>query len=97
MSYLTIKIKIYKHQLVSLITIFIILLIIIIIDLINDHSDLLLKLKYFILTAFTCTARSFLDTIEKYLFDLDFLRPYAILIFEGLIGSIFNPMLFTHR
>ena len=26
------------------------------------------------------------------MFDFDFLRPYAILIFEGLIGSIFNPM-----
>ena len=93
LSYLTIRIKIYKHQFISLITIFIILILIIIIDIIDDHSDLLLKLKYFILTAFTCTARSFLDTIEKYLFDFDFLRPYAILIFEGLIGSIFNPML----
>ena len=93
LSYLTIKIKLYKHQLVSLITIFIILILIMIIDIIDDYSDLLLKFKYFALTAFTCMARSFLDTIEKYLFEFDYLEPYVILIFEGLIGTIFNPML----
>ena len=95
MNYLTLKIKLYKHQYVSLITIFIILILIIIIDIIDDHSDLLLKFKYFILTAFACALRSFLDTIEKNLFDLDFIKPYAILIFERLIGSIFNPMLLS--
>jgi hypothetical protein len=93
LSYLTLKKKLYKHQYVSLITIFIILILIIIIDIIDDHSHFLLIFFYFILTAFTCAMRAFLDTIEKNLFDFDFLRPYAILIFEGLIGSIFNPML----
>ena len=93
LSYFTLKKKLYKHQYVSLITIFIILILIIIIDIIDDYQEFLVEFKYFLLTAFTCALRSFLDTIEKNLFDFDFLRPYAILIFEGLIGSIFNPML----
>ena len=93
LSYLTIRIKIYKHQLISLLTIFFYLLLIMFADIIDDHSDLLIRTKYFLLSAFTCIARSFLDTIEKYLFEFNFLRPHIILLYEGLIGTLFNPML----
>ena len=40
-------------------------------------------------------ARSFLDTIEKYLFEFNFLRPCSILLYEGLIGiSLILVLLF---
>jgi len=93
LSYFLIRIKIYRHQLISLLTIFFYLLLIMIADIIDDHSDLLIRTKYFLLSAFTCIARSFLDTIEKYLFEFNFLRPHTILLYEGLIGTLFNPLL----
>ena len=64
-----------------------------IIDIIDGFSDLPNKIRYFLLSTFSSIARAFLDTIEKYLFEFNFLRPYTILFFEGLIGSLFNPIL----
>ena len=93
LSYLTLKIKIYKHQRFSLITISIILLLIMIIDIIDDYKNLPINIKYFLLSAFSNIARSFLDTIEKYLFDFNFLRPCSILLYEGLTGTVLIPML----
>ena len=93
LSYLALKMKIYKHQKVSLITILIFLILIIIIDIIDDHPNLSKKIKYFLLSAFSNIARSFLDTIEKYLFDFNFLRPCSILLYEGIIGAVFFPLL----
>ena len=92
LSYLTLKIKIYRHQKFSLITISIFLILIMILDVIDDPG-LLKKIKYVFLSAFSNIARSFLDTIEKYLFDYNFLRPFSILLYEGLIGSLFIPLL----
>ena len=93
LCYLALRIKIYRHQLMSLLTIFFYLILIMTMDIIDDHSDLSKRTKYFLLSAFTCIARSFLDTIEKYLFEFNFLRPHTILLYEGLIGTLFNPML----
>jgi len=93
LCYLTMKIKIYRHQLISLIIICVILILIMIIDMFDDFQNLPLKIKYFLLTAFSCITRAFLDTIDKYLFEFNYLRPYTILLYEGIIGTIFNPML----
>ena len=93
LSYLALKIKMYKHQRVSLIIILIFLILIMIIDIIDYRSDLSNRIKYFLLSAFSNIARSFLDTIEKYLFDFNFLRPCSILLYEGLIGASFIPIL----
>ena len=93
LSYFTLKIKIYKHQRFSLITISIILILIMIIDVIDDNENLSINIKYFLLSAFSNIARSFLDTIEKYLFDFNFLRPCSILLYEGLMGTVLIPTL----
>ncbi len=91
LSYLTLNIKIYRHQKFSLITIFIFLILIIIID----AKDVESNIKYFLLSCFSNMARSFLDTIEKYLFEFNFLRPCSILLYEGLIGiSLILVLLF---
>ena len=43
---------------------------------------------------FSCFSRAFLDTIEKYLFEFDYLNPYKVLMLEGFIGCLFIPILF---
>ena len=37
---------------------------------------------------FSCLSRAFLDTIEKYLYDYDYLNPYKVFMLEGLIGCL---------
>ena len=91
LCYFTIRIKIYKHQLFSLIVIFIIILFIVIIDLFLNKEMLGNSYAYGI---FSCSSRAFLDTIEKYLFEFDYLNPYKVLMLEGLIGCLLLPILF---
>jgi drug/metabolite transporter (DMT)-like permease len=93
LCYFTIRIKIYKHQIFSLIFIIIIILIILVIDIfLNKEKSELPKL--YGLGIFSCFSRAFLDTIEKYLFEFDYLNPYKVLMIEGLIGCLFLPILF---
>ena len=93
LCHFTIRTKHYKHQFFSLIIIFIIIIIISIIDLIfiKDRFGLLISYGYGI---FSCFSRAFLDTIEKYLFQFDYLNPYKALMLEGLIGCLFISILF---
>jgi hypothetical protein len=44
---------------------------------------------------FSCFLKAFLDTIEKYLFEFDFLNPYKVLMLEGLFCVLFLPTLFS--
>ena len=92
LCYFTIKTNIYKHQMFSLIIIFIIMIIILVFDFsINKETiNLLGSYGYGI---FSCLSRAFLDTIEKYLFEFDYLNPYKVLMLEGLIGCLLIPIL----
>ena len=85
LCYLTINIKIYRHQKLSLIVILIFLIVIILIE------YFWLKTHIFILLLFTFCflIRSFLDTVEKYLFEVNYANPYKILLWEGILGNIF--------
>ena len=93
LCYFTIRIKIYKHQIISLIFILIIIIIIIVIDFSMDKEKFSL-LEFYGLGIFSCFSRTFLDTIEKYLFEFDYLNPYKVLMLEGLFGCLFLPILF---
>ena len=81
LCYFTIRIKMYKHNIFCLIIIFICLVIIIIIELIGKQLDI----KLISITIISASARAFLDTIEKYLFEFDKMNPFIILMFEGFI------------
>lgn len=102
LCYFTIRTKIYKHQIFSLIIISICLIIIILSELINnkgineekDENDPLLKIKFFIITFFSCFCRAYLDTIEKYLFEFNHLSPYKVIICEGFINFFLLLILF---
>ena len=93
LCYFTIRIKIYNHQILSLIAISIIIIIILIIDL-SLNKNIFEILYFYELGIFSCFSRAYLDTIEKYLFEYDYLNPYKVLMFEGLIGCLFLPILF---
>jgi len=94
LCYFTIRIKIYKHQLISLIIIFIALIIILLFDLSENREKAINLFKYYGFGIFSCLSRTFLDTIEKYLFEFDYLNPYKVLMLEGLIGCLLLPILF---
>lgn len=86
----TLKIKIYWHQTFSLIVILICLVVIFITELICRVEEL----SYCVIILISSTCRVFLDVIEKYLFEIDFVDIYKITILEGFIDAIFNSSLF---
>jgi hypothetical protein len=90
LCYYTIRIKIYKHHIVGLVSIFICLMIIIITEIIYKKFDLIDIIDdgylALIATILSNLGRSFLDTIEKYLFEFDYTEPYRVLMFEGIIN-----------
>ena len=93
LCYFTIRTKIYKHQIFSLIIIFIIFIFILVIDFFLNEKKFELLISYGC-GIFSCFSRAFLDTIEKYLFEFDYLNPYKVLMLEGFIGCLFIPILF---
>ena len=81
---LTLRIKIYKHHTFSLIVIFIFLLIILCFEKIYLKTHILMLLIYI----FHFIIRAFLDTIEKYLIEFNFIDIYKMLTYEGLFSII---------
>ena len=89
LCYYTIRTKIYRHNIFSLVIIFICLIIIIIIEILYSSEGILLNSINIILTLFSSFGRAFLDTIEKYLFEFNYMNPFKVMMFEGLINTIF--------
>ena len=100
LCYYTIRIKLYKHHIVGLISIFITLMIIVITEIIYKKFHLIdiIDDSYLalIVTILSNVGRAFLDTIEKYLFEFDYIEPYKVLMFEGIINifSFYSFFLF---
>ena len=86
----TLKMKIYRHQIFSLIVISICLLVIFITELLCQVENI----DFCIIILISSTCRVFLDVIEKYLFDVDFVDIYKITVFEGSIDAIFMSSLY---
>ena len=89
LCYYTIRTKIYRHNIFSLVIVFICLIIIIIIEILYSSEGILLNSINIILTLFSSFGRAFLDTIEKYLFEFNYMNPFKVIMFEGLINTIF--------
>ena len=86
----TLRFKIGKHQIFSLVIMGICLSIIIVLEFVYMPNDINL-VKYiisFILIFFHFIFMSFTDIIERYLYDYDFLNPLLILMTEGIFGFI---------
>ena len=86
------KYKMKKHHKVSLIALGLCLCLSIIIDVIFKNKYISLKTFFFsyFVFIFSEICFSFNNCIEKYLFDVDYMNPFQILLFEGLFGVIFS-------
>ena len=92
LCFILLKFPIYRHQTFSLISIFISLIILIISEFIfedmvenGNKRILLFVILLFFITYFF---NSFIDVIEKYLLEYDFINPFKMLMLEGLFGLI---------
>lgn len=92
LSSLTLNIKIHKHQSFSLIIIVICLLIVFILDFITEEKIHFLKNIGSVFISSIC--RVYLDTIEKYLFEVDFVEFYKLMAFESIFNFIFISLLY---
>ena len=86
---LTTNLKIYKHQILALIVISVFLMMNILIEIFWLQTEISV-LVVFILCFLI---RSFLDTTEKYLLEVDYACPYKILLWEGIISNILFAIL----
>ena len=91
LCYYTLNIKIYKHQKISLIIIGLCLSLFFITEIIVyfqkvEKMDILYCT---VLIFFSGVCRAFLDTIEKYLFEYNFMDPFKLLFQEGLFNTLF--------
>ena len=87
------KFEILRHQIFSLIIIFICLTIIIIFEYIANEQNKEDSLSFsFILLIMSlyCFFISLKDIIEKYLLEYDFINPFKVLMLEGIIGFILS-------
>ena len=89
LCYFTIRTKMYKQNIFSLMIISICLIIIIIIEMFFNSKDILSNTENILLTLFSSFMRANLDTIEKYLFEFNYMNPFKVMMFEGLI-NIYN-------
>ena len=100
LSYYILKIPIFRHQIVSMMIIFICLIFTIIIEIVEfyneHHKDK--GISYIIYVIFLLlindTFTSGFDVIEKYLLEYNFIYPFRLLMYEGIFG-IFFISLFT--
>ena len=91
LCYLTIRIKLYKHHIISLTIIFICLIISIIIEIIQMYSIINKGetiFYYIIMQFFIIICRVNSDIVDKYLFEFNYVDPFKILIYKGIINFI---------
>lgn len=93
LCYFTLKNKIYRHHSFSLIIILICLIIVFSVGIIsNDHKKDLLENIGITLVSSIC--RAFLDTSEKYLFDINFVDIFKLMVFEGIISILLSSTVY---
>ena len=97
LCYFSLKFPIFKHQLITILTILFCLLIVIITELIVltqvKNYSLSNVSKVIFLMIIDHIFNSSIDVIEKYLLEYDFINPYLLLMMEGLFGTILSLLL----
>ena len=90
LSFYFLKIKIYKHQFVSLIIISISLIFALVLEFIfiDDKSHISHVLQGLIVLLSSTLSASGQDIIEKYLFDIDYVDAFKMTSYEGLIDTL---------
>ena len=90
--YYVLKLPIFKHQYFSLLIIGFCLILVIITEFFFQKINIFITYKLFIPALLVIFAihlfNSFLDSIEKYLFEYDYFNPFKTLMWEGIFGVI---------
>lgn len=89
LCYFTLKNKIYKHHRFALIIIFICLIIVVLSAVLLEDEKIIFFQNFFY-TISSSLCRVFLDLVEKYLYEVDFLDIYKVMIFESIIDFIIS-------
>ena len=88
--YFLLKLKIFKHQIFSLLIIGICLIIIIISEFFFQEINIFFSYRDFfsalVIIFFIHFINSLTDSIEKYLFEYDYFNPFKTLMWEGIFG-----------
>ena len=88
------RLQIFKHQFFSIYVISICLIITIIIEFIFQDINIFLSFGKFVLLIFLIIIQilfnSLTDSIEKYLFEYNYVNPFKVLMIEGLVGLVFG-------
>ena len=96
----TLKFPIYKHHKLSLLIIGICLLIMIILEYyyqkVNIFINYIDMTKAIALIIISNLLISCGDSIEKYLFEFDYMDPFVVLIYEGIFGFILTLLFFIN-
>ena len=90
LCYFTFHISILKHQFLSLLIIIICFIIVLIFDIFRE-DDLLKNIGNIIISSI---CRVFLDTIEKYLIDYDYIDVYEMMGYEATFNCILTSILY---
>ena len=95
LCFLTLRIKIYRHHIFSLIIIVFCLIINFIIELnkSEEEEDFFLQILNVLGSSFS---RAYLDTIEKYLFEVDYINMFNLILFEQFFNLIFGSLLYIY-
>ena len=96
----TLKLPVYKHHKFSLSIIGICLIVIIALEYIyiyepslDAYLDLTRVLAYIIISQIVTSSQ---DSIEKYLFEFDYMNPFVVLMYEGLFGFLLTLFFFFY-
>ena len=93
------KLPIYKHHKLSLSIIAICLILIIICEYHYQEINIFFTYKEFTeilaIIILSQLLKSVMDSIEKYLFEFDYLNPFFVLSYEGLFGFLLSFSFFT--
>ena len=93
LSYYILKIRIYRHQYITLNIIVISLTLELILEFsFADKKSFFVGLLVLFISTLTSTLQ---DIIEKYLFEKDFLDIFKLTAFEGLVGTFLSMPLFS--
>ena len=94
-----IKIKIFKHHKFSLAIIGICTIIVIITEFFFQEINIFFSywnfIMVFLLSILSQVLNAFLDSIEKYLFEYDYVNPFYALMYEGIYGFFMTFFYFT--
>lgn len=96
LCYSLLRFQFHKHQILSLLIIFICFLIILIFELIIEilyNNKNIINYSYVLFLVFVNHFfTSFKDTIEKYLLEFDFINAFKLLMLEGIFGCIITSI-----